>query len=58
MSYTVIKTIKGRRYRYLQTSWREGKRVRTKSVYLGLADGGGGSDDSGPRGGIVGARRR
>src|SRR5436305_2025253 len=33
MSYVVIKTIKGRRYRYLQTSWREGKRVRTKSVW-------------------------
>jgi hypothetical protein len=35
MSYIVIKTVKGRRYRYLQTSWREGKRVRTKSVCLG-----------------------
>ena len=39
MSYVVIKTIKGRRYRYLQTSWREGRRVRTKSVCLGPLDG-------------------
>lgn len=39
MSYTVVKTIKGRRYRYLQTSWREGRRVRTKSVCLGPLDG-------------------
>ena len=37
--YVVIKTIKGRRYRYLQTSFREGKRVRTKSICLGLVDG-------------------
>jgi hypothetical protein len=35
MSYIVIKIIKGRRYRYLQTSWREGRRVRTRSVCLG-----------------------
>ena len=41
MSYIVVKTIKGRRYRYLQTSWREGRRVRTKSNYLGPVDGGG-----------------
>ena len=38
-SYTVIKTINGRRYRYSQRTWREGGRVRTKSVYLGPADG-------------------
>lgn len=37
--YVVIKTIKGRRYRYLQTCWREGKRVRTRSVCLGLLNG-------------------
>ncbi|MEJ0075261.1 MAG: hypothetical protein WDO17_07405 [Alphaproteobacteria bacterium] len=37
--YVVIKSIKGRRYRYLQHSWREGKRVRTKSICLGPADG-------------------
>ncbi len=39
MSYVVIKTIKKRQYRYLQTSYREGKKVRTKSVYLGPASG-------------------
>jgi hypothetical protein len=33
--YIVIKTIKGRQYAYEQYSWREGKRVRTKSRYLG-----------------------
>lgn len=37
--YVVIKTIKGRRYRYLQTSFREGKRVRTRSICLGPVDG-------------------
>jgi hypothetical protein len=40
LSYTVIKTIKGRRYVYEQRTWREGKRVRTESRYLGPADGG------------------
>jgi hypothetical protein len=39
MSYLVIKTIAGRRYRYLQTSYRVGKKVKTKSVYLGPASG-------------------
>jgi hypothetical protein len=39
MSYIVVKTIKGRKYRYLQTSYRQGKRVRTKSVYLGAGGG-------------------
>jgi hypothetical protein len=39
MSYVVIKIIKGRRYRYVQTSWRDGKRVRTKSICLGPLDG-------------------
>jgi hypothetical protein len=38
--YTVIKTVKGRRYRYKQRTWREGNRVRTESVYLGALDGG------------------
>jgi hypothetical protein len=38
-TYTVIKTINGRRYRYSQKTWREGGRVRTKSVYLGPVDG-------------------
>lgn len=39
MAYIVIKTIRGRRYRYLQRSWREGRKVRTESKYLGVADG-------------------
>ena len=39
MSYIVIKVIKGRRYVYEQRTWREGKRVRTESRYLGPADG-------------------
>ncbi len=39
--YFVVKTIKGRRYRYRQRTWREGDRVRTQSQYLGPVDGGG-----------------
>src|SRR5258708_10338083 len=39
MSYVVIKTIAGRQYRYLQTSYRVGKKVKTKSVYLGPVGG-------------------
>lgn len=35
VSYIVIKTIGGRRYRYLQRSYRDGGKVRTKSVSLG-----------------------
>lgn len=31
----IIKTVKGRQYVYEQTSYRVGKRVRTKSKYLG-----------------------
>jgi antirestriction protein ArdC len=38
--YVVIKTINGRRYYYRQKTWREGKRVRTLSHYIGpVADG-------------------
>jgi hypothetical protein len=37
--YIVIKVIKGRRYRYQQRTYREGRRVRTESRYLGPADG-------------------
>lgn len=33
--YHTRKRIKGRQYWYLQKSWREGKRVRTKSYYIG-----------------------
>lgn len=40
MTYEVIKTINGRRYRYLQRSYREGGKVRTQSTYLGPVDGG------------------
>lgn len=39
MAYIVTKTIKGRDYRYLQRSYRDGGRVRTQSVYLGPANG-------------------
>lgn len=35
MAYEVIKTVKGKKYRYRQTSFRQGGKVRTKSVYLG-----------------------
>lgn len=43
--YLVIKTINGRPYRYRQKTWREGKRVRTRSEYLGPA----GEDVARPR---------
>ncbi|HEX6010768.1 MAG TPA: hypothetical protein VFY87_02975, partial [Geminicoccaceae bacterium] len=36
--YQVVKTIKGHRYLYAQRTWREGKRVRTESRYIGPAD--------------------
>jgi hypothetical protein len=36
--YTVVKTIKGRRYLYAQRSWRDGNRIRTESTYLGPLD--------------------
>lgn len=39
MTYRVIKTINGRQYVYEQTSYRVGKKVKTKCVYLGRADG-------------------
>jgi hypothetical protein len=35
--YSVIKTIKGHRYEYLQRTWREGKKVHTESRYIGPA---------------------
>jgi len=35
MAYIEIKTIKGRKYRYERTSYREGKVVKHKSKYLG-----------------------
>src|SRR3954447_23780814 len=36
--YRVVKTIKGHRYIYEQRTWREGKKVRTESRYIGRAD--------------------
>src|SRR3982750_3077664 len=36
--YRVVKTVKGHRYLYEQRSWREGKKVRTESRYIGPAD--------------------
>jgi hypothetical protein len=39
MSTEVIKTVKNRRYRYAQRSYREGGKVKTKSVYIGPVDG-------------------
>jgi hypothetical protein len=38
MATRIIKTIKGRRYYYLQRSYRRGGRVLTKSIYLGPVD--------------------
>src|SRR5689334_22865693 len=35
--YRVVKTVKGHRYLYEQRSWREGKKVRTESRYIGPA---------------------
>jgi hypothetical protein len=40
MTYRVIKVVKGRGYIYEQRTWREGKRVRTESRYIGPVDGG------------------
>lgn len=37
--YRVVKTIKGHRYIYEQRTWREGKKVRTESRYVGPFDG-------------------
>ena len=39
MAYIVIKTIRGRKYKYWQRAWREGKRVRTQCICLGRIDG-------------------
>src|ERR1700692_3349361 len=40
MAYEVIKTISGRQYRYLQETYRESGRGRTRNTYLGPVDGG------------------
>jgi hypothetical protein len=39
MTYLRVKTIKGRRYLYRQTSVRKGKKVHTISQFLGALDG-------------------
>lgn len=39
MSTIVIKTIRGRRYAYEHRTWRDGKRVRSETRYLGPVDG-------------------
>jgi hypothetical protein len=44
MAYIVIKTIRGRRYKYWQRAWREGNRVRTQCRCLGRIDGDVGSN--------------
>ena len=38
MSYTEIKIINGRKYRYLRTSYRCGNKVKHKSEYIGPVD--------------------
>lgn len=35
MAYLVIRTVNGRQYRYLQVSYRDGRKVKTVSRYLG-----------------------
>lgn len=37
--YVVMKTIHGRKYKYWQKTWREGKHVRTANKYIGPYDG-------------------
>ncbi|MGA8906043.1 MAG: hypothetical protein WB524_00375 [Acidobacteriaceae bacterium] len=40
MSFTRIRTIKGRRYRYLEERWRENGKVCSRSISLGPLDDG------------------
>ena len=40
MAFTRIRTINGKQYRYLEERWREGGKVRSRSISLGPADGG------------------
>lgn len=47
VSYTVVKWVKGHAYLYRQTSFREGKSVRTVSTYLGPAGDGAASGGTG-----------
>ena len=41
MAYVVYKTVKGNLYAYLQHSWREGEKVKTKATCLGRIGGSG-----------------
>lgn len=43
MAFVRTRTINGKPYRYLEYRWREGDKVRSKSVYLGPGSSGGGS---------------
>jgi hypothetical protein len=45
--YRVVKTIKGHRYVYVQQTYREGGRVRTRNRYIGPAADGGGAGVTG-----------
>jgi hypothetical protein len=54
-TYIVTKTINGRQYRYRQTTWREGGRMRTQNEYLGPA---GGSARGAPQRGKVSSAAR
>lgn len=56
--YIVIKTVKGRRYLYQQRTWREGRRVRTESRYIGPLDKSAGTPSSSPRRQRKGALRK
>jgi hypothetical protein len=38
MSFILVRTRKNRRYLYRETRWREGRRVRSRSDYLGPLD--------------------
>lgn len=42
MTFTRIRTINGRRYRYEESRWREGSKVRSRSRSLGPIDAGAG----------------
>ena len=58
--YTVTKTINGRKYLYLQMTYRDGRKVRTKNKYLGPATGGfgGGAPANLPTASMLPVRQR
>ena len=39
MAFTRTRTIKGRQYLYREERWREGKKVKSKSIFLGAVGG-------------------